>query len=120
MKKFAKIKILLVALFALAPLLAAAQNPTIPIPHVGLPGAEDADAMGFIADVVVRLLLPIAGIIAVLFLVIGGFQYMFAGANEDNAEHGKKTVRYAITGLVIIILSYVVVTVVVNTIFNAD
>ena len=45
----------------------------------------------------------IAGTIAVIFIIIGGIMYMFAGANKDMAEKGKHTLTYAIAGLAIVI-----------------
>ena len=36
------------------------------------------------------------------------------GYNEERAENGKKTIQNALIGLVIVILSFVIVTVVVN------
>ena len=62
----------------------------------------------------VELLLGIVGIISVLFIVIGGFQYITSAGNEEQAEAGKKTLTNAIIGLVIVILSYVIVVVVMN------
>jgi type IV secretory pathway VirB2 component (pilin) len=45
----------------------------------------------------------VAGTIAVIFIIIGGIMYMFAGANKDMAEKGKHTLTYAIAGLAIVI-----------------
>lgn len=66
---------------------------------------------------IIHILLGLTGLISMLFLIIGGFQYITSGANADLAEQGKKTVRNAIIGLVIVILSYIIVVVVVNTLF---
>ena len=63
---------------------------------------------------VIKVLLAITGAIAVLFIIIGGFQIVTAGAIPDNLKKGKQTVLNAIIGLVIIILSYVIITVVAN------
>jgi len=62
----------------------------------------------------VELLLTVVGIIAIFFIVYGGFQYITSGGNEEVAEAGKKTLTNAIIGLVIVILSYTIVTVVIN------
>ncbi len=103
----------------LLPVLVFAQNTsTITVPNVGLPGAPGADAGGLLRRIITGLLLPFAGVISILFLIIGGFQYMFAGSNEDLAKRGKNTIRNAVIGLVVVILSYVIVTVVVNTLFS--
>lgn len=63
---------------------------------------------------VINWILSITLGIAVLFLIIGGFRYMTAQGNEDQAETGKSTVVNALIGIVIIILSYVIVNVVAN------
>ena len=79
-----------------------------------LPSFSAVDRPEELVEDLIDVLLLFAGIIAVLFIIIGGFQYIFSGANEELAETGKKTLRNAIIGLVIIILSYVIVNVIVN------
>jgi hypothetical protein len=100
-----------------APLVVLAQASGIipPNPAVGtLPGNQGYTIAQFIEDVIVGLLLPLAGLVAVLFIIIGGFQYMTSAGNEELAERGKKTLQNGIIGLIIIILSYVIVTVIAN------
>jgi glucose uptake protein GlcU len=63
---------------------------------------------------VFTLLLGISGAIAVLFVLLGGFQYMTSAGNEKQAETGKNNVMYAIIGLVVVILAYTIVNVVVR------
>lgn len=58
--------------------------------------------------------LSIAGLVAVLFIIYGGFQYMTSAGNEERAETGRRTLVNAIIGLVVIILSYVIVSVINN------
>lgn len=65
---------------------------------------------------IIKILLGIAGAIAVLFVLIGGFQYMTSAGNEKQAEGGKTNIFNALIGIVIIILSYVIVNVVVDLI----
>jgi len=70
-------------------------------------------------DIIVRvinILLSVAGLLAVLFIIIGGFQYITSGGNEELAERGKRNLQNAIIGVVIIILSFVIVRVISNTI----
>ncbi len=63
---------------------------------------------------VINIILSITALIALLFLIIGGFWYITSAGNEETAEKGKNTVINAIIGLVIIALSYVIVRVVIN------
>ena len=67
---------------------------------------------------IIRILLMFSGAVAVLFVIIGGFQYITSGGNEEQAEKGKKTLINAIIGVIIIILSYTIINVIVNTVQN--
>ncbi len=60
--------------------------------------------------------LGMAGVVAVVFIVIGGYQYMTSGGNEEAAEKGRKTLINSVIGLVVIIMSFVIVRVVTNLI----
>jgi len=71
-------------------------------------------AQGLILWVTERLLW-LAGSIAVIFLIVGGFRYLTSAGNEEAAEKGKKTLVTSIIGLVIIILSATIVRIVANT-----
>src|ERR1700722_767537 len=61
---------------------------------------------------VINILLSVAALIAVLFIVIGGFMYITSAGNSEQAEKGRTTLVNAIIGLIIIILAYVIVSVV--------
>jgi len=57
---------------------------------------------------VIQFLIGISGLVAILFLVIGGFQYILGGVTEAK-DKGKKTIQMAITGLVIVLVAWAVV-----------
>jgi hypothetical protein len=57
-----------------------------------------------------------AGSIAVLMIIVGGFQYMTSAGNEEAAKKGKKTVVYAAIGLIVIIMATAIVNIVTNLI----
>jgi|SRR5579872_920726 len=64
----------------------------------------------------INILLGIAAAIAILFLIIGGFQYITSAGNEESAKKGRQTVVNALIGLAIVILSFAIVTIVNNTV----
>lgn len=67
---------------------------------------------GTLADVLTNVsnaILGIAGVIAVVVLIIGGFQYAAAAGNEDQIANAKKTITYAVIGLVVVALALVIV-----------
>lgn len=67
---------------------------------------------------VINWVLSITGLVAVLFMIIGGYWYLLSGGNEETAEKGKKTLTNAIIGIVIIILSFAIVRVISNLLTN--
>lgn len=50
----------------------------------------------------------LAGSIAVIFLIIGGYQYIFGGLTDDK-ENGKKTFLYAVSGLIVVFFSWIAI-----------
>lgn len=61
---------------------------------------------------VVNILLTFAGAIAVIFLIVGGYQYIAAHGNEEAIEKAKKTITGALVGIIIIIISFAVVAII--------
>lgn len=64
---------------------------------------------------VIRILIGLLLSITVLFIILGGYQYVTSAGNEEQAKRGRRTLTYAIIGLVVVILSYVIV----NTVSGA-
>lgn len=79
-----------------------------------LVGGNQAGEFGFddLIIQIIRIALYFAGAIALIFLIIGGFQYIAARGNEEAMEKAKKTITGAVIGVVIIIMSYAIVTIV--------
>lgn len=67
---------------------------------------------------VINWALYLAAIIAVIFVIIGGFLYITSAGNEGQAGKGRTTMINALIGLVIIVLSYLIVSIVYNFITN--
>ena len=61
-------------------------------------------------------ILGFVGMIAVLMIIWGGVTYLTSAGDEEKAKTGKKTLSYAIMGLVIAGIAYAVVKVIVTTI----
>lgn len=67
--------------------------------------------MGDIIIIIIKmidLVTKLAGTVAVLFLIYGGYQYMI-GSISDDKEGAKKTIQYAIIGLIITFMAYLIV-----------
>lgn len=59
-------------------------------------------------NIINYILVPIISIGAVLSLIYGGYLYITAGANAEQAEKGKRVIMYTVIALVVAILSYVI------------
>lgn len=57
------------------------------------------------AQYLINVLIFVAGGITVLFVVIGGYQYVFSGLTEDK-EAGKNTIQHALMGLAVVVLAW--------------
>lgn len=77
------------------------------------PLSASQNVVDFITNLI-KMLLAIVLAVAVLFIILGGFWYITSAGNETQAEKGKNTLKYALFGIVIIVLSYVLVTIVTN------
>jgi hypothetical protein len=88
------------------------------ITDLGIRGTDRTAVVELIARIV-NWILYLSGAIAVLLVIWGGFLYLTARGNDTQAGQGTKTIKNALLGLVIIILSYVIVNVVVDFITNA-
>jgi hypothetical protein len=112
-----KIKYWLLSLLLFAPILASAQGSVIPQPFNAIPGTTSTN-FSTIARMIIYILLGVTGLIAVLFIIYGGFRYITSAGNDETAESAKKTIINAIIGLVVVILSYVIVTVIGNALIQ--
>lgn len=59
---------------------------------------------------VINWILLFAAAVAVLFLVIGGLQYVTSAGNKERIDKAKQTILYAVIGIIVIALSFAIVT----------
>lgn len=58
-----------------------------------------------------QFLVALGGMLCMLFIVVGGYQYI-AGGLTDDKEKGKKTMQYAITGFVVVLVSWIIINII--------
>lgn len=63
----------------------------------------------------VQLILGLVGIVALIYLIYGGFMYITAAGDADKATKGRTVIINALIGIAIVALSYLIVAVVINT-----
>ena len=89
---------------------------------VGVPGLYDglcgANGVEFttLSDIwivianVVRILVALGGVFAVIFIIVGGIFYIISAGDPTQTKRAKEIIKQAITGLVIMLLAYPVIT----------
>lgn len=75
-------------------------------PASGKPKGSTLRTVTDVANRVVNILLSIIGAFAVIAIIVGGIFYISSGGDPAKAEKGKKTVIYAVYGIVIATLGF--------------
>ncbi len=71
-------------------------------------GCVQLSDVPFIVIHLINICTKLAGTIAVIFLLYAGFQMIVSGVTDDR-EKAKNTIKYAITGLIVSFLAWVIV-----------
>ena len=62
-----------------------------------------------IIETVINILSLVVGVLAVIFIIIGGLKYITSSGDTNNVNSAKNTIMYALIGLVIVALAQIVV-----------
>lgn len=109
---------LAIVLTATAPLPALAATKDDVCDGLALTGTQGCDPAATAAaesnvekiiQTVINLLSLAVGIIAVIFIIIGGLKYVTSSGDSNNVNSAKNTILYALIGLVIVVLAQVIV-----------
>lgn len=79
-------------------------------------GNEDTKTLVTRISDIVNGFLILVGIIAVVYLVLGGVRYILSEGDEKKAESAKNTIVFALLGLIVIGLSAAIVNFVIYTV----
>jgi membrane glycosyltransferase len=58
---------------------------------------------------VINFVLTFLALVAVVFVIVGGVRILAAGGNEESVTKGRKTILYAIIGLIVIFFARVII-----------
>lgn len=73
------------------------------------PTVTTQSTLGAAITQLVNYALGILGLVAVVVLIVAGVKLVTSGGDEGKLEEAKKTITYAVIGLILIILSYTIV-----------
>lgn len=125
MKQISKAKVL-TAVMCLAMVFAAVSPVSLPVyadsRDEAQNGAKLANSGGGsnqnlpdIITTIINVMLFIAAALAVIMIIYGGIRYITAHGDEKQVKVAKDTIVYSVTGLIIAILAYALVTFIFNT-----
>ena len=126
MKQISKAKVVLAAVMCLAMVFAAVSLVSLPVyadsRDEAQNGAKLANSGGGsnqnlpdIITTIINVMLFIAAALAVIMIIYGGIRYITAHGDEKQVKVAKDTIVYSVTGLIIAILAYALVTFIFNT-----
>lgn len=79
-------------------------------------GQKDTRSAGDLVEVFVNIMLFAVGILSVIMLIWGGIRYVLSGGDSGAVSSAKKTILYAVVGLVVAILAFAIVNFVITNI----
>lgn len=65
--------------------------------------------LGTIVSALLRYVFPLAGLLLLIYLLYGGFQYLTSGGDPQKTDHAKKIITAAFIGFIIVFISYWIV-----------
>lgn len=68
-----------------------------------------ARALGYVGVAVIEILLRLASVIAVIYVMYGGFRFITSQGEPDNAKAARETILNALIGLVITIAAATII-----------
>lgn len=83
-------------------------------------GCYNMETAGDMVTGTISWVVGIAGVVAIIFLVYGGVQYMTASGDPGKAKKAKDTIMYALIGLAIVALAQIITALVSSAIRNAS
>jgi hypothetical protein len=69
---------------------------------------------------VLRLIFTATAILAVIYIILGGYYYVMAYGNPETIQKGKSTITWAIIGLIVSIASFAIIQFTWNTIASGE
>ncbi len=70
---------------------------------------DPSDKVNALITQIINIFSVVVGIVAVLFIIYGGFKYITSGGDSGNVTGAKNTILYAIIGLIIVALAQFIV-----------
>lgn len=81
---------------------------------------DTATSLNNLIAKIVNLLSSALGVVAIIMIIVAGFRYVTSGGNEEAVKSAKRTILYAIIGLVVAFFARLIVHFVLGSAGNAS
>ena len=81
------------------------------------PVGGSSDLTGAVSGILTAIIAAL-GLVAVVVMIIGGYNYMTSSGDSSKVEKAKKTILYGLIGLIVCALAFVIVNFVIGTILQ--
>ena len=75
----------------------------------GCPSSASTTTLPDAVIIALNAVVAVAGLVAVIFIIIGGINYMTSAGDPNKVKKAKDTILYAVIGLVICVLAFAIV-----------
>lgn len=79
---------------------------------------EKDDSLIDTISVIINVILGLLGLIAVIFIILGGVTFVTSSGDPGKVKKGKDTILYGVIGLVVALLAYAIVNFVLTSVFS--
>ncbi len=91
-------------------------QPTIPVVVTNsdwgnciINGAASLNCIPGLFKLVLNFAFQIVGVVAIFFVLFAGIKFLTSGGDEKKVEEAKKTLTFAIVGIIVVILSFAII-----------
>lgn len=70
---------------------------------------NNANSLPSVIQTILNIIIGVCSLVAVTYVIVGGYNYMTSSGDAAKIEKAKKTIMYAVIGLIVCALSFVIV-----------
>lgn len=75
----------------------------------GCSGTKTSGALSQTVTIILNSIIAVSGLVAVIYIIVGGVNYMTSSGDAEKVKKAKNTILYALIGLLICVLAFAIV-----------
>ena len=86
------------------------------LPNRAIAPWDNVDTFSGAVTVILNTLLLVVGLVAVIYVVYGGYRYITGGEDEEKVKQAKNTITNALIGVVLVLIALALVRIIANAV----